>query len=321
MKKHTVSVVIPTWNRKDDLKRALKSIYRQSLKPEEIIVIDNGSTDGSIEMLKKEFKRVMLIQNPCNKGTSVAKNQGIKASSGRYILFCDSDIEFMHRNCIKTMAGLLEKNNDIGAIGGEAYKAGGKVETKKKLITMNCETSTVIMDSNDYELEDAGYVATCNCMMPRTVVERCGGFDSAIIYAGEDKEMGIKVRKMGLRNVVDSRCLAYHYISQSTSHRNFYGFNKNRIRIVIKNYGLFHIVALPLLDIISAFSFKKISDMKGKKVDIVKWSGSEGMASIALKYISSLIAAYAWNMAHLPQTLVIRFKKVNYLEGLDGNCR
>lgn len=56
MKKHDISVVIPTWNRKDDLKRTLKSIFSQSFKPKEVIVVDNGSRDGSVEMVKKNLR-------------------------------------------------------------------------------------------------------------------------------------------------------------------------------------------------------------------------------------------------------------------------
>lgn len=320
MKKHDVSVVIPTWNRKDDLKRTLKSVFSQSFKPKEVIVVDNGSKDGSVEMVKKQFKKVILIENSLNRGTSFAKNQGIKKATGYYVLFCDSDIEMVHKNVIKNMIGLMDSHPKIGALGGEAYKTENGVETKKKDVTINCETSTIIMPKKEYHLEECGYVATCNCMMRRDLLLKLRGFDSAIIYAGEDKELGIKVAKQGLKNIIDSSCLVYHYISQSTKHRNFYGFNKNRIRIVIKNYGFFRIITLPLLDIISVFDPKKFSDMKSSKVDIAKWAGEKkkskirNILSIGLKYAVSLIAAYAWNIVHLPQTLVIRFKKVNYLE-------
>lgn len=320
MKKHDVSVVIPTWNRKDDLKRTLKSVFSQSLKPKEVIVVDNGSKDGSVEMVKKEFNKVILIENSSNLGTSLAKNQGIRKATGYYVLFCDSDIEMVHKDVIKNMAGIMDKHTEIGALGGEAYKTSNGVETKKKEITINCETSTAIMPKKEYHLEECGYVATCNCMMARNLLLKLGGFDSSIIYAGEDKEMGIKVAKQGLKNAVDSSCLVYHYISQSTKHRNFYVFNKNRIRIVIKNYGFFRIIGLPFLDIITAFDPKKFSDMKTSKVDIAKWAGEKkknafvNMLSIGTKYAFSLLAAYAWNILHLPQTLIIRFKKVNYLE-------
>lgn len=328
MKKHDISVVIPTWNRKDDLKRTLKSIFSQSFKPKEVIVVDNGSRDGSVEMVKKEFKAVKLITNPCNKGTSFAKNQGIKASSGYYMLFCDSDIEMAHKNVIKNMAGIMDKYPGIGSLGGEAYKTENGVETKKKEITINCETSTVIMPKKKYYLESCGYVATCNCMIKRDLLLKLGGFDSSIIYAGEDKELGIKVAKQGLKNVVDSRCLVYHYISQSTKHRNFYAFNKNRIKIVVKNYGFLKIIGLPLLDIISAFDPKKFSDLNTKKVDIVKWGAETkgnskivNTAKIAGKYAFSLVLAYAWNIWHLPLTLYERFSKKNYLEAMNGHCR
>ncbi len=330
-----VSVIIPTWNRLLDLRRTLSSIFKQNYRNIEVIVIDNGSSDGSAYMVEREFPKAKLIRNKRNLGTSMAKNQGIVESKGRYLLFCDSDIEMIHSNCVRNMVRILEENSDIGAVGGEAYKLpSGKVETKKKMITLNCETSTLIMDKDDYFLEDCDYVATCNCMMPRKLVLGCGGFDSSIIYAGEDKEMGIKIKKKGYRGVVDSRCLAYHYISRTTKHRNFFIFNKNRIRIVIKNYSFLRAVSLPILDIILAFSPKKFKDVQQERVDITKWAASKAkkaayrnrflvtkIVKIGGEYLVSLILAYAWNIAYLPKTILERIKNPNYLEELDGHSK
>ncbi len=326
-KKPLVSVVIPTWNRRDDLDRTLKSVFRQSYPNFEVIVVDNGSTDGSVKLVRKKFPKVKLIANPKNLGTSIAKNQGIVASKGSFIHFLDSDIEFVKKDCMATMVRLLYEHPGIGALGGEAYKLpGNRVETKKKMITFNCETSTIVMKSKKYRLEDCGYVATCNCMMPRHLLWKCKGFDSKIIYAGEDKEMGIKLRKQGSRSVVDSRCLVYHYISQSTGHRNFYPFNKNRIRIVIRNYDIFRIIFLPLLDIISAFSPKKFRDIRGGNVDITKWHKAKKKENFLLKvvkvgssYVGSLVAAYAWNILHFPITVAERIRGINHLELDYGN--
>lgn len=131
-----ISVIIPTWNRKSYLIQALKSIYSQNYKNFEVIVIDNGSNDGTADLVEEQFPDVKLIKNNKNLGASFAKNQGILKSKGTYTLFCDSDIEFTHKECIKKMVQILEENKNIGAIGGEAYKLpNNKVETKKKMIT------------------------------------------------------------------------------------------------------------------------------------------------------------------------------------------
>lgn len=319
-----VSVIIPSWNRKEDLRRTLNSVFPQDYNDFEVIVVDNGSTDGAAEMAEKEFPKVKLKKNPRNLGTSIAKNQGILMSSGSLILFLDNDIEMAHEKCISNMAKILTENNSIGALGGEAYKTENGVITKRKEITSNCETSTYIMDSNNYQLYECGYVATCNCMMRKSDLERCGGFDNKIIYAGEDKEMGYKLKKLGLKSVVDSRCLVYHYVSNKSRASNFYTFNKNRIRIFIKNYPVYQIPFLPILDLINMTSPKKFKELKENNRDITKWvSEKEGrvknssllskIAIVGANFAYSLAKAYLWNIVFFPDTLLIRIKKRNNL--------
>ena len=88
-----ISVVIPTHNRKLLISRAIKSVSNQTFKAFEIIVIDDGSTDGSAAMIKEAFPEVILVtQN--NRGVSSARNKGIKISQGTWVAFLDSDDEW-----------------------------------------------------------------------------------------------------------------------------------------------------------------------------------------------------------------------------------
>lgn len=89
-----ISVVIPTFNRKHVLGRAIKSVGNQTRPPDEIIVVDDGSTDGTRNWLSNSFPLVKYIYQE-NKGVSSARNRGVKASKGSWVSFLDSDDEWM----------------------------------------------------------------------------------------------------------------------------------------------------------------------------------------------------------------------------------
>ena len=88
-----ISVVIPTYNRIELLKRSIDSVINQTIKPSEIIIVDDGSNDGTEAMVKKKYDSLKVIKQK-NKGASAARNSGIKASSGELICFLDSDDEW-----------------------------------------------------------------------------------------------------------------------------------------------------------------------------------------------------------------------------------
>ena len=89
-----ISVVIPTYNRRDLLKRALVSVFSQSLLPTEVIVIDDGSTDGTELMIAKEFPLVRYFRQE-NAGVSSARNLGIDLAKGDWLAFLDADDEWL----------------------------------------------------------------------------------------------------------------------------------------------------------------------------------------------------------------------------------
>ena len=85
-----ISLVIPTYNRTSLLKRALESVSMQTHKPDEIIVVDDGSTDDTAGMVKREFPDIVYIHQQ-NSGVSAARNLGIKKASHNWIAFLDPD--------------------------------------------------------------------------------------------------------------------------------------------------------------------------------------------------------------------------------------
>ena len=112
-----VSIVILNYNDKEYLRGCLQSLAHCSRSRQvEIIVSDNASTDGSIEMVESEFPRVRLLKNKENLGFTKGNNVGIRASAGRYVFLLNSDIKVLD-GCIDAMAEFLDDHPDVGLAG------------------------------------------------------------------------------------------------------------------------------------------------------------------------------------------------------------
>lgn len=114
----TCSIVIPTYNRKDVVTRAIDSCLNQTLPAQAVIVVDDGSTDGSYEFLTEKYKssETIRILRQENQGAGKARNLGVRESQTEWILFLDSDDEF-HPRRIERTALALEEHPEIDVLG------------------------------------------------------------------------------------------------------------------------------------------------------------------------------------------------------------
>jgi len=105
-----VSVVIPTFDRAPVLPRALESVVAQTLSPAEVIVVDDGSTDGTAELVEKRFPGVRWLHQE-NRGVSAARNRGIEASRGEWIALLDSDDEWLPEKLQRQLSALRDHSD------------------------------------------------------------------------------------------------------------------------------------------------------------------------------------------------------------------
>ncbi len=105
------SVIIPTHNRAHTISRAIESVIKQSLPPAEIIIVDDGSTDGTAELVQNSFPNCRYLHQQ-NRGVSSARNSGIAVASGKWLAFLDSDDEWMPDK-LAAQSAILEANPDL----------------------------------------------------------------------------------------------------------------------------------------------------------------------------------------------------------------
>jgi len=113
MKKPLISIIMPTYNRKNTLPRAIQSVLSQTYKNWELIIVDDGSIDNTSELIEeysKKNKKITYIQNTHKKGVSGARNTGIEKAKGEYIAFLDSDDEWFKHHLEESIRALKENN-------------------------------------------------------------------------------------------------------------------------------------------------------------------------------------------------------------------
>jgi len=125
-----VSVITPLYNAKRYIEKAINSILNQTYKDLESIVIDDGSTDGSGELVKDKFGDKVRYIYQENRGAAAAVNKGISLSQGDYIAFCDSD-DWWLPNKLEKQIQFLETNQNFGLVYSDAFLAKEGVPTRK----------------------------------------------------------------------------------------------------------------------------------------------------------------------------------------------
>ena len=115
-----ISVIIPTYNRRSLLAHAINSVLEQSFKNFELIVIDDGSCDGTKELIEQSFSGKLIYFKQENKGVSNARNRGVKISCGKWVAFLDSD-DYWHPDKLKRQISFLQKNMAIKALQTQEF--------------------------------------------------------------------------------------------------------------------------------------------------------------------------------------------------------
>ena len=122
-----VSIIIVNWNTCDLLRQCLQSVYEQGSSNYEVIVVDNASSDDSVNMVRREFSQVILLTNSVNRGFAAANNQGMALAKGRYVLLLNSDTIVLDRAIEKTVA-YADRNPNTAVTGCRILNPDGTLQ-------------------------------------------------------------------------------------------------------------------------------------------------------------------------------------------------
>ena len=207
-----ISVIIPTYNRKNFLKSCLQSLFRQSYPKGqyEIIVVDDGSTDGAREMVQKlKFKNLRYYYQK-NQGPAAARNLGIKHAQGKIIAFTDDDC-IVDQDWLRSLVEKLIRDKKIVGAGGRilAWKPKNLIEKYAEVFLFGSKGDTI---KGKFQ---PPFLVTANCAYYAKTIKKIGLFDSSSRLLEEDLDLSWRLNFLGYQFAYAPSAIVYHRMPQT----------------------------------------------------------------------------------------------------------
>lgn len=251
-----VSVTVVNWNGQRYLAQCLASLFAQTYPCYEIILVDNGSTDGSAEWARQQFPDLRLVQNDGNLGFAVANNQGIAVSRGAYVALLNNDA-WVEPEWLDTVVAAIEQDERIGMVASKMVYADQPDTINSTGICI--DRAGVVWDRDSGRPDGSPGSGAPEVFGPcagaalyrRELFDDVGGLDGEFFAYMEDVDLAWRARWRGWRAVYAPGTQVYHWHSATSvegSPWKTFLLARNKLRLLIKNYPAPHwVVYLPLI--------------------------------------------------------------------------
>ncbi len=319
-----ISLVIVNWNGKHFLGPCLDSIFsqasqaRQSYEGLEVIVVDNGSIDGSVELLKDNYKEVVLVELPDNIGFAGGNNRGFEIANGDFIFTLNNDTvlkegffdellssietsgESVGMWAVKILS--MENKSLIDSVGGLLIYKDGLCRGRGRLET----------DSGQYDnLTEVFIPSACGALYRKEMLDEIGYFDERFFAYCEDSDLGIRARLAGWSALsVPKAVLYHHYSGTAGKYSTFkaYLVERNRIWLVLANFGIIDAF-------LSIFYTIKRYFYQAYGVFTNKGAASQFKSNISIfTLVYTLLKSYIVAFVYLPFLIVKRFRVLKIIK-------
>ena len=242
-----ISIVVLTYNRCQELKRCLDSLFGQSYKDKETIVIDNGSSDETASSLKNYDLRVI---KDGIKNKAYLRNLGLREARGEVVAYIDDDA-VADPSWLYNIASTFVESNTIGAVGGPALTVGKQeilslheLSKSSRIVKLALSLfNKIVMGGKLWDIGVLGrggaysvggslpvsttlpnpipvdILATCNAAVRKKAAEEINGFDENFIFNQEDGDLFLRVRNAGYQIIFNPQAMVTHYVSPRKSTR------------------------------------------------------------------------------------------------------
>ncbi len=239
------------------LRDCLRSIFENADDLQfEVIVVDNVSTDGAVEMMANEFPQVRVIRNTERHGFGHNQNTGIEACSGEYI-FVYNDDTLLHKNALTILCRFLDENPKVGLVGPKLVNADGSLQMscykfpaplryvwENLLLSAAFPDSTIFGDYRKWQhdtVREVDFVIGAAMLVRKTVVDQVGLFDERFFMYSEETDWQMRIKEAGWQIMLCPESVVTHLGGQSSEDakdKQFCEFNRSSVKLIYKHYGM-----------------------------------------------------------------------------------
>lgn len=290
-----VSIIIVTWNGEKYLNECISSLLEQSYTHFEIIMVDNASTDGSVELVKENFPNVQIIENDENKGFSGGTNAGIDVAKGELLALFNQDAVAKNDWLVKLIEK-IESSKNIAAVAGKVYfyhDTYGKNAVASTWSKIDPYTGCAYNFTEDETSSKVDYLTGCAMLVKKEIVDEIGLLDTGYFMYFDETDWCARMIRAGYDLVYVPSAIVKHVVSASLGEGNLklYYMERSRIRFVLKNFDIIYIpVFLFFLLIGTGFRFLK------------------NVRKLNFRDTRLRLKAISWNIVNLRKTLKERQK-------------
>ncbi|TAK35860.1 MAG: glycosyltransferase family 2 protein [Chloroflexota bacterium] len=223
-----LSVIIVSWNTRELLKNCLLALQQSpAAHGAQVMVVDNGSSDGTVAMVRGDFPLVEIITSNRNLGFAAANNLAVPLARGRYVLFLNPDTEVTN-GAIEAMLRLMENLPDVGVVGTTLLNSDGSLQPSchpyysffyslqhNRLVDRITDRWRISDVQRVNQAADVEWMFGACLLVRRAVLEQVGGFDPDFFVYGEEMDLQFRIRQAGWRIVYAPSSGVLHHGGQS----------------------------------------------------------------------------------------------------------
>ena len=245
--KPKISYIIITWNGKQLLSDLLASMRKQLARTDvEVIVADNGSTDGTNEWLTKNYPSIQRIALDTNKGVAYARNRALEKAKGEYLFIVDNDIQITDE-AVEGMERFLDEHPEAGMVGCKLVYPNGELQESCKpypgvgqkirhLMCPNASTFTYEQQITAGEPFEPVYLIGACQMIRHEAYQQVGALDETIFYGPEDCDYCLRLRAKGWHVVYLPQYSMVHHCQRKTNAHPFSFLGRQHIKALLYFY-------------------------------------------------------------------------------------